>query len=127
MGNKTKWRYPLQVNSSILRRSRKVIIVESIGDMLSLWDAGIKNVIVSFGVSISSSLSSLFLMYNMNEIVISLNNDFDNNNIGNIASNKCKSKLLNHFDEHQVKICLPPKNDFGEMTKAEILSWRKTI
>ena len=51
VGDKINWRYPLQVNSKILSESKEVIIVESIGDMLSLWEAGIKNVIVTFGLT----------------------------------------------------------------------------
>ena len=32
-------------------------------------------------------------------------------------------KLRKYFDENQVEVKLPTKNDFGEMSKEEILEW----
>ena len=32
-------------------------------------------------------------------------------------------KLLNHFDFDQLSICLPTKNDFGEMNEDDFESW----
>ena len=127
VGDKINWRYPLQVNSKILSESKEVIIVESIGDMLSLWEAGIQNVIVTFGLNLSVSILNTLLVLNPTKIYISFNNDELKNKAGNLASEKTKDKLLKHFDRHQIQIALPTKKDFGEMNKEEILQWHQTI
>jgi hypothetical protein len=36
-------------------------------------------------------------------------------------------KLLNYFDPNDVKICLPTKNDFGEMSKDDFIKWKKKL
>ena len=123
MGDKSKWTFPVHVNFSLLQERKKVILVESIGDALSLMTAGINNILVTFGTDISVEIINLLLKIDPERITISLNNDYDNNNIGNKASYKIKTKLLKYFDQHQVKVMLPTKNDFGEMTKAEIMDW----
>ena len=53
IGDKLNWKYPLQVNSDILSQSKQVFLIESIGDMLSLWEAGIKNTLVTFGLIVT--------------------------------------------------------------------------
>ena len=122
-GDKSKWTFPVHVNFSLLQERKKVILVESIGDALSLMTAGINNILVTFGTDISVEIINLLLKIDPERITISLNNDYDNNNIGNKASYKIKTKLLKYFDQHQVKVMLPTKNDFGEMTKVEIMDW----
>ena len=127
IGDKSKWKYPLQANIRTLQELKEVIILESVGDMLALWECGIKNTIVTFGVNISVELLNLFIKLNMNKMIISFNNDSENNNTGNIAAEKAKNKLLKYFDRRQVSVSLPPKNDFGDMSPQEILWWKKTI
>jgi hypothetical protein len=126
IGDKSKWKYPLQINSSLIYASKDVILVESIGDALALWDYGCKNLIVTFGLDISVELLNLFIKYNLNKITISFNNDLDNN-AGNKAAEKACKKLLKYFDKSQVGIKLPTKNDFGEMSKSEISQWLTKI
>jgi hypothetical protein len=36
-------------------------------------------------------------------------------------------KLLNYFDSNDVKICLPTKNDFGEMDGSDFIKWKKKL
>jgi DNA primase len=127
LGMKSNWCYPLKLNKDIIMKQKEVIIVESIGDLLALWDAGVQNVIVAFGVDLSSSIISLLIKFDIQKIIISFNNDIGNNEIGNKAAEKVKSKLLNHFDENQLKIALPTKKDFGEMTYEEIKEWKNKI
>lgn len=127
VGDKINWKYPLQINSKILSESKEVILVESVGDMLSLWENGIKNTIVTFGLNLNTSILNTLLILNPNKIYISFNNDSNKNNAGNIASEKTKEKLLKHFDRHQIAIALPTKKDFGEMNKEEILQWKKNL
>ena len=57
------------------------------------------------------------------KIIISFNNDEQNNSAGNLAAQKARKKLLKFFDPEQIKIQLPSKNDFGEMSKKEINEW----
>jgi len=116
IGDKSKWRFPLIVNHDLIRRSRQAILVESIGDMLSLWEHGIKNCIVTFGVSLSPDTMSLLTRLDPDRILVSFNNDSGNNNAGNKAAYGARKKLLQFFDEDQITIKLPNKyNDFNEM------------
>ena len=125
IGDKYAWKYPLFLNHKIILKNKEVFLVESIGDMLSLWEAGIKNSIVTFGLDVSSSIMGVLLRFDLNKIYISFNNDSNNNNRGNFAAKKTEKKLLKHFDPNQVEVKLPTKNDFGDMNTKEIQSWVK--
>ena len=127
IGDKSKWKYPMQYNNKLLTKLKKIILVESIGDMLSLWNSGIKNTMVTFGLNISLDVLNYLLRIDVNEVIISFNNDENNNSAGNIAAEKASKKLRKYFDYSTIKVNLPPKNDFGEMTKEEIQEWGKTI
>ena len=48
LGEKSSWCYPLFLSLDLIKNKKEVIIVESIGDCLNLFQAGISNVIVSF-------------------------------------------------------------------------------
>lgn len=113
--NRNKWKicgikkhflFPLFVNYRNLKNN-KVILVESIGDCLALFECGIRNVIVTFGIDINSELIKLLVKLNPPEIIISFNNDQNNNKAGNIAAETQKKKLLNYFDPDKIKIKLP--------------------
>ena len=116
IGDKSKWNYPLLNNVKIIREQKSIIVVESIGDMLSLWENNIKNTIVSFGVILSSSILSTLTRMDPDKIFISFNDDSSNSNAGNEASLEARKKLLQFFDEDQITIKLPEgHNDFNEM------------
>jgi DNA primase len=123
LGDKSKWVYPLYFNSKYVVRSKEIILVESIGDMISLWQSGVKNTAVIFGLDINNSLLNLLIRLDLNKIYISLNNDEDKNNAGNNAAKKLNTKLLKFFDKNQVTVALPTKNDFGVMNQQEISQW----
>jgi hypothetical protein len=125
LGEKKFWVYPFKYNQNHIKESKKVFLVESIGDMLSLWEAGIKNTLVLFGLNVSSKIKQILIMLNLEKIYICLNND--ENGAGNTASQKVYSNLLNHLDTNQISIELPTKNDFGCMSKSEILKWKNQI
>ena len=125
IGDKSRWNYPLQVNYNVIKEFNEVILLESIGDMLSLWESGVKNTIVTFGIELTSSMLSLLLKLDPFKIIIAFNNDENKSGAGNIAASKARKKLSNHFDEQQIQVSLPPKNDFGEMDKEEIKLWRE--
>jgi DNA primase len=127
LGEKTEYVYPLFLNSEIIQEQRELILVESIGDMLSLWQTGIKNTLVTFGTSLSLAILNYCLKIDPKKIYISLNNDSNKNNAGNIAAEKTQARLSRYFDKSQLKISLPPKKDFGEMTKEEIIQWKNNL
>ena len=56
-----------------------------------------------------------------------MNNDSNKNMAGNIGADKIYSRLKRYFDQRQLKIALPIKKDFGEMTREEILQWKKAL
>jgi 5S rRNA maturation endonuclease (ribonuclease M5) len=127
LGEKSDFLYPLFLNHSILQEQREIILVESVGDMLSLWQSGIKNVLVTFGTSLSLPILNHMLKLDIKKIYISLNNDSNKNMAGNIGADKIHFRLKRYFDQRQIKIALPIKKDFGEMTNEEILQWKKTL
>jgi DNA primase len=127
LGDKSFWRYPLQLNYNIIREKKEVFLVESIGDALSMWDAGVKNIIVIFGLDISLPVLNSLIKIDPQKIYISLNNDAENNSAGNAAAQKLEKKLLKYFDFNQIRVNLPDKNDFGEMSKEEITAWRNKL
>ena len=127
LGAKDSFIYPFFVSYNIVRCWDEIVLVESIGDMLALWQAGVKGSLVLFGVDLSEQKLVSLLKLNPKKIIVALNNDSENNLVGNLASIKIQKKLLKHFNPKQVVIGNPAKNDFGEMTGAEILEWKRKI
>jgi DNA primase len=127
LGEKNDFLYPLFLNSKFIQDQKEIILVESIGDMLSLWQAGVKNIIVTFGTNLSLSILNYCLKIDIKKIYISLNNDSNKNNAGNIGAEKTYSRLKRYFDDKQLKISLPTKKDFGEMSKEEIIQWKTNL
>lgn len=125
LGDKSSWCYPSFLNVDEIKKQKEVIIIESIGDCLSLYQADVKNTIVTFGLEISISILNFLLKLDPDKIYISFNNDYEKNNAGNDASEKAFNKLLRYFDKKQLVIKLPTKKDFGEMTPEEIIQWKK--
>lgn len=120
IGSKKDWVYPSFLNKDNVQSSKRVFLIESIGDMLALWQAGYKNIIVTFGLFISPKIIKFLLENNVQEVVVAFNNDSFTNSAGNQAAEKAKTRLLSFFDENQIKIKFPTKKDFGEMSKNEI-------
>jgi hypothetical protein len=127
LGEKNDFLYPLFLNSEVIQNQKEVVLVESIGDMLSLWQAGIKNVLVTFGTNLSLGILNYCLKTDMKKIFISLNNDSAKNMAGNIGAEKAQARLSRYFDKNQLIIALPSKKDFGEMSIEEILQWKQNL
>jgi len=127
VGTKSSWCFPAKKSLKQIKEKKEVLIVESIGDALSLYKCGIDNVLVSFGLEISTAIINFLLKLDVNKIRICFNNDSDKNFAGNEASEKAYNKLIKFFDTNQVVINLPSKKDFGEMTLEEINEWKKKI
>jgi hypothetical protein len=133
MGRKTNWVYPafVPVNGEPLFEiidTNSIIIVESIGDCLSLWQRGYRNVLVSFGLDMSSKLMCSLMRFNVSKIYLCFNNDMGKeDNRGMNACVKNFLKLLNFFDKDSIKICLPTKNDFGDMSDQDFIKWKEKM
>lgn len=125
LGRKKEFRWPLFLNHSLIQEKGEAILVESPACVLKLWDCGIRNAVCLFGIEISPSLIGLLIRYNLKSIIIATNNEPDNDSVGNKAAEKIKSALLNYFDPSNVKIKLPTKKDFAEMSCEEIYQWNK--
>jgi hypothetical protein len=106
--------FPLYLNLEIIKQKQEVILVESLGNLFSLWSAGIKNVICIFGTRLHGKVLTSLLSLNLKSIKICLDNDSLKNNVGNEAAEKIKVKLSNFFDENVVKIIFPPENDWND-------------
>ena len=134
IGKKASWVYPFYVpfkNDSLsvsesISSSREVVLVESIGDLLSLHQHGFRNVLVSFGTSLSSALCCFLVSLGLDRIVISLNNDSGKSkNRGEIGAFKMYLKLLNFFQRDKLIINLPPQSDFGDMSSPDFDQWSR--
>lgn len=113
LGKKRYFCYPLKVNSEIIRDSRRVILVESIFDALSLFESGIREVFVLFGLSISSYQVMSLARLGVKNITIALNNDI--NGRGQEASHKLSLELARYFDKRHIKALIPDYGDWNEM------------
>lgn len=127
IGRKTNWIYPIHTDKNTIKHieeKQSVIIVESIGDLLNLKENGYHNVLVSFGLDISSKLSTFLVSLPIKNIILSLNNDFSSSeNRGMNACFKNFLKLTTFFSPESIKICLPTKSDFGDMNIEDFGEW----
>lgn len=115
-----------------INQLKTVILVESIGDMLKLWQNDIKNVLVLFGTSLSSKLKCHLVSLNLENVIVATNNDEKDDslfgeNVGLDSAKKIKSKLSKIYNKEKIKICLPNKNDFGILTDEEVLLWKQNL
>ena len=92
---------------------------------MKLYSYGIKNTLCLFGINISSKIISYLIQANPKEILISTNNEPNNNSIGNIAAQEIKDKLASYFLEEKIKIALPIAKDFGDQSDEQMLEWIK--
>lgn len=127
LGSKKEWIFPCHLNSGIFKTQKSIFLVESIGDLLSLWQCGYKNVLVTFGLNISPRIVKFMIENQVEKVVIAFNNDSNKNSAGNEAAKEAKEKLLTFFDEQQIQIKLPNKKDFGEMSQNEIDLYMKEL
>lgn len=125
LGRKTYWIYPRHLNEDILREAQEVIIVESIGDLLALWEAGIKTGMCVFGTSLSPRQMAYILGIDPQRIILALNNDVLRGGVrpGQHGTQKIKEQLGKHFIADKIIDATPEKNDLGAMSSTEITTW----
>lgn len=128
VGVKSKWIYPHNLSLNEIQKKQEVILVESIGDVLSLFENGYKNILCTFGLEISPSLISYLVGVNPKKIIISFNNDkLSKNNAGKNGAIKNFLKLQKFLDNQKIYIHLPTKNDFGEMNSEDFTEWSNKL
>ena len=121
IGKRNNWVYPAlnkktEVDEEI-KLKKEVILVESIGDALALYEQGIKNVLVIFGLSVNNNIINYLSAHSIRHICISTNNDKGSGeNRGFIAGIKSFIKLSKYFDLDSLTVKFPPTpyNDFGD-------------
>lgn len=121
-GGKKLWKYPLFLNHKDILQSKKIVLVESIGNCLALYNAGWKSVIVMFGIDLSFEIVNYLLKIDPHHIVVSTDND---GGTGNEAAIKIQNKLCKYFDRQMVKIAHPHKKDFADQDIYENINWIK--
>lgn len=126
IGKKKDWVFPRQ-SIPFIKKTKTIVLVEGISDILALYNAGVKSCFCSFGTVILKSLLNKIMALNPDNIIIATNNEPDNNSIGLKAANKMKDQLDNYFPSERTKILLPYEKDFGVMTKEEIKKWKKEL
>ena len=135
IGKKNNWIYPSFIPNeetvdSIIHSKKSVYLTESIGDAMALYDQGIKNVIVIFGLSVSSNIISYLSGITLDKIIIAGNNDLSSkDNRGLMGSIKNYLKLSRYFDLDILSIKLPPNkhNDIGDAHEdsCDLFAWSK--
>ena len=121
IGRRNNWVYPAFNKGSganeEIELKKEVILVESIGDAMALYEQGIKNVLVMFGLSVNSHIINYLSSKSINRIFISTNNDRNSReNRGLTAAIKTFIKLSPYFDLERLTVKFPtaPYNDFGD-------------
>jgi hypothetical protein len=124
IGPKKEFCYPSFLNSDFLIESN-IFLVESIGDMLSLWSNGIKNVLVVFGLNIHHEVIKTLIRSRPKMIYIALNKDVKF--AGQKAAAKMRDDLLEFFDSERIEIVMPEENDYNEMTSQQFDLWKTKL
>ena len=126
LGKKRNWVYPALIPNEnsvdqAIKESGQVVLVESIGDSMALYEQGIKNNLVTFGIGCSSSLINYMNSFPIKKIIIATNNDFHSAaNHGYNGAIKILMGLRPYFDFDTIEIRLPPNphNDFSDAHQA---------
>lgn len=100
--------------------TKRVILVESIGDSLALRQTGIPESLVLFGVSISQSVIGHLIAANPRQIIISTNRD--SHGVGQKAAAKAQILLEPFFNSETICVRLPPEGvkDWNEASPEQI-------
>jgi hypothetical protein len=116
-GVKSEFVFNALLNHSLINTKKEVILIESIGDGLSLSMSGIDNWLCLFGVELQLGILNYLIKINPQKIIISTNNDkLDGGKAGNLAAEKIYKKLSKYFDSSILEIKLPQSaNDWNEV------------
>ena len=90
---------------------------------------GIKNFIIAFGLNSLEHICYSLVKLDPSKIIIAFNNDLvdgKTGGAGNTAARNFKKNLETFFSKDQIIIKLPQSNDFGSMTKEQIIQWKNS-
>lgn len=118
--------WPLHVTRKHIQNKKSVVLLESIGDFLTLAENGIWNTLVLFGLNMNSKVLSAMIGLSVENIFISTNND--NRGQGLRAAEKIRTSLSSYFAYENIHIVLPTKsNDWGEASAEEIENFKQIL
>jgi hypothetical protein len=136
LGKRKNWVYPAYIPNessidSVIKEKQEVVLVESIGDSMALFESGVKNNIVTFGIGCSSSIIAYLNSMPIKKIIISTNNDFHSStNHGYKGAVKILMSLRPYFDFDCLEIRMPPEgfNDLSDAYQSgeDLKSWYNT-
>lgn len=118
IGQKSKWIFG---GIEEIETTKRIVLVESPGDLFMLFQNEIKDVLTLFGTNLSQTLLGKIISLNPDEIIIATNNDTKEHQAGQNASLRIMSILLKFFNHDKIKITLPIAKDWGEESKENIL------
>ena len=111
--NKSNFLYNYGKAMDHIKRTQTIILVEGQGDVIRLWEAGIKNVVGMFGSKISDSQEFLIQKTGVSNIVIAADNDE--------AGKACTGDIIERLKYlFNISILKLSKNDIGDMSIDEI-------
>lgn len=120
--------YTTKLTSYMIKNNKRVFLVESIGDSLSLYNNKVEENLVTFGLSVSPKFISRLSSLPIDKIIVAFNNDFDSEkNRGLIGAVKAILKMSDVIDIHRLYLYLPQKNDFGVMNSDDINTYLKGL
>ena len=136
-GNNKEWKwilrgskstvYPLFINRKDIVNNKEIILVEGIGDVLSLMTCGIRTSVCLFGTECGLPIINFLLKLQDIKVIIATNND----KAGLNSADKAYKRLSKYFDTRNINIKLPPEGfkDFNDLMiakgKESILEWYK--
>lgn len=120
-GKKAEWIWSPDINA--IREKGYILIIESPSDGFRLAEYGYMNFMAVFGTTISDYQLSYLISVSPPKILIGLNNEPENANIGNHAAERMRNKLIKFFNEDKVIIALPPKKDFEMLSQEEMTEY----
>lgn len=111
--NKSNFLYNYGKAIGHIMRTDTIILVEGQGDVIRLWESGIRNVVGMFGSKLSDSQEFLIQKTGASNIIIMSDNDYAGDN----CYKDIHDRLRYLFNIQKVYI---PKKDIGDMTISEI-------
>lgn len=106
--------YNIWFAKTSIKNSKSVIITEGPFDCLAIVEAGVTNVVSTFGLQVSYIQQEILKNLNVERIILS----FDNDDPGKLAGDKMSKILYKNFNN--IQCIFPNKNDWGESSKEEI-------
>jgi len=129
-GKTANWLYPYFSVDGVkeqINEEGRIFVVESIGDSMSLYQAGIKNNCVAFTNSMNPHLISKLNGMNK-DVILSFNND-NGQNRGFDGALASLLRMIDSIDLDRIWFYPCPRKgyDFGDMTTEEIKAWRSSL